>query len=188
MNSAASIRSFLAPAAALAFAVASSASASPTQHNLAISLQGNGTVPAPVMHFEEDELHGPDLTLTDVSIEEITLRDGSPATRLRVTVVNVGNAHWKSERYQQALIVHAGDEPFLMSTNLRYLRAGASRTFSVKLPKFWDAAAKTAPDLTIELVTDEDSHIDGNPANDDADETANLMILPGTTVNHMIGH
>ena len=162
------------------------ACADPTElnYNLAISHVPAGETPVLKMQFSQPGLQGPDLTLNDITLEPVILRGGVEATRLSVTVRNVGDSDWKSAPHQQALMAHVGQEPFLVTTNLKRLRAGASRTFTVTLPAL--AAMAVTPDLVVELATDEDIYSDGNSTNDDADDTDNLMILPGDAVRAMV--
>ncbi|NNM30509.1 MAG: hypothetical protein HKO57_13390 [Akkermansiaceae bacterium] len=159
----------------------------PAQHRLAIKQEPSPESHPLSMHFRGAVANAPDLTLTDVTVERIRLRGQQFAARLRVTVINVGTADWKSDLHQQAVMAHVGDEPFLVGTKLKSLRAGASRTFTVTLPLLWGAGHGDAPPLKIALEMDDDIHRDGNPANDDADASDNHITLEGSTVNAMVG-
>ena len=125
----------------------------------------------------------PDLAITAVSVRR------SPnlgKTNVRVSVKNVGRAHWRSAPNQQVVMAYINGKSYVVSRNIKSLDASKTRKFVVEVPSQWAVGLEFVPDVDVRIVFDPDIRLDGNRANDDANPANNRRVLSGTQANAMV--
>ncbi|MFO0965120.1 MAG: hypothetical protein U0793_05985 [Gemmataceae bacterium] len=104
------------------------------------------------------------------------------------TVKNIGKKAFVSSKGQQSIRLYAsrsGHPPVpVLEKTFTTLKAGASIT--INYPRTWETEAKLLPDFILQIDLDPDIYADGNPRNDDVDQSNNRRTLTAGAINRAI--